>query len=508
MPRGGQWKDQLAAGLLARDQGAPERAGQALAAEVADPEVLVACCREARGQPPAGTDPADWEAAIDQALAAALEALLRPLEALARLDPLTGVGNRRALEEALPAIAAEAQRTGRCWGVLLVDLDGLKALNDRAGHPAGDRALVRLARALQEACRGGDGVFRLGGDEFVVLLARAQAPAPAALVARVRARGAPAFSWGAALSAPGRGVEAPWEVLERADQDLYRRRAARAQPARAQAVGAQAVGAQAVGSQPRGAGRRVGAAAVPAAASSLLGELVPALLVRDGQRAGSTQPRRPSQSARRAVVRSAAVLVILVGAGLAVALGRLAGPGPPSRGHSLRLHATLGPPGALPLGPPSRAGPAGAPIPAGQSGASLGRSAGVGPSPPVPAAPTSSPAGPPASGLLAVATSPSSGRSPAGASPPPPGAAGPAAPGAGSRSSQTGETSQSPGPAGGPVGQLVRSLVQVVAAVPVLGPVVAPLVGGVLGVSAAGSPAKGDSTPGTPVLGGLLRLGP
>ena len=90
--------------------------------------------------------------------------------ALARIDPLTQVLNRRALfEDATPAWRT-ADRGDRPISVIMVDLDYFKMINDRHGHEVGDRALVAVARALTEGRRAGDLLARWGGEEFVLVL--------------------------------------------------------------------------------------------------------------------------------------------------------------------------------------------------------------------------------------------------------------------------------------------------------------------------------------------------
>jgi diguanylate cyclase (GGDEF)-like protein/PAS domain S-box-containing protein len=85
-------------------------------------------------------------------------------------DPLTGLANRRALERTLEAALARAVASERSVGVLMLDLDGFKAVNDRHGHAAGDEVLREVARRLRRSVRERDLVARLGGDEFVVVL--------------------------------------------------------------------------------------------------------------------------------------------------------------------------------------------------------------------------------------------------------------------------------------------------------------------------------------------------
>ena len=142
-----------------------------------------------------------WEQAVDQAraerddptllllvqarLAASLDVVLRHaldafvaesqavLRSRATHDPLTGLLNRAAFEEALHR---EVAGRGDRPALLLLDLDGFKAVNDTLGHLAGDDVLVAVARVLQAGVRASDAVGRLGGDEFAVLLPATTAP--------------------------------------------------------------------------------------------------------------------------------------------------------------------------------------------------------------------------------------------------------------------------------------------------------------------------------------------
>jgi diguanylate cyclase (GGDEF)-like protein len=102
-------------------------------------------------------------------------------------DALTGLANRRALERTLEAAIARAQARARSVAVLMLDLDGFKAVNDRHGHAAGDEALREVARRLRRCVRERDLVARLGGDEFVLVLADLGADAVVHTVERVRA---------------------------------------------------------------------------------------------------------------------------------------------------------------------------------------------------------------------------------------------------------------------------------------------------------------------------------
>ena len=92
------------------------------------------------------------------------------LETIARLDALTGLGNRLRLNEDLAQTAARIERSGGTVGLLLMDLDRFKRLNDTLGHLAGDAALRGVADVLRKTSRLGDGLYRYGGEEFLVVL--------------------------------------------------------------------------------------------------------------------------------------------------------------------------------------------------------------------------------------------------------------------------------------------------------------------------------------------------
>jgi diguanylate cyclase len=101
------------------------------------------------------------------------------LQRLALHDPLTGLANRAALDTELAA----AVHAGTGAGLLLIDLDGFKPINDVYGHAAGDLVLTEFSRLLRDTVRAGDTVARIGGDEFVVLLADIAGPEDAVVVA-------------------------------------------------------------------------------------------------------------------------------------------------------------------------------------------------------------------------------------------------------------------------------------------------------------------------------------
>jgi diguanylate cyclase (GGDEF)-like protein len=91
------------------------------------------------------------------------------LHDIASVDALTGLKNRRILAERLDEEFLRARRYGGALSVLLIDLDGLKAVNDEHGHRAGDLALCRAAGAIRSGSRASDVAGRWGGDEFVLL---------------------------------------------------------------------------------------------------------------------------------------------------------------------------------------------------------------------------------------------------------------------------------------------------------------------------------------------------
>lgn len=97
-------------------------------------------------------------------------ALVHMLRLEARTDPLTGLANRRAFNDLLELEFAQYERHGDPLALLAIDIDHFKSLNDRAGHPAGDKALTALAGVLTGQVRRGDVVARTGGEEFAILL--------------------------------------------------------------------------------------------------------------------------------------------------------------------------------------------------------------------------------------------------------------------------------------------------------------------------------------------------
>jgi diguanylate cyclase (GGDEF)-like protein len=157
---------------------------------------------------------------------AKVESLASEVYKLAALDQLTGLYNRRSGEQRLSQEMSRAQRHGRPLTVLLMDLDGLKLVNDKHGHAAGDTLLKGFADRLQRAIRGSDLAVRLGGDEFMALLPECRAEEVRHVLARIEGlefefndeKVSLHFSRGWTDYKAG---ETPQELLDRADQELY-----------------------------------------------------------------------------------------------------------------------------------------------------------------------------------------------------------------------------------------------------------------------------------------------
>jgi diguanylate cyclase (GGDEF)-like protein/PAS domain S-box-containing protein len=153
---------------------------------------------------------------------------------LASHDPLTLLLNRRSLLAELDTALAEARRTGLAVGVVYLDVNGFKEVNDQLGHAAGDRILVEIGHRLRRGFRPWDRVARIGGDEFVVLCGRVTmaeevdelAQRAQHLVNRAAAdRGGP--PWGVSVgTACSSGNDDPGSLLSRADRAMYRNKAA------------------------------------------------------------------------------------------------------------------------------------------------------------------------------------------------------------------------------------------------------------------------------------------
>jgi len=171
---------------------------------------------------------AELEETIDKLQTALIEAetLRRELREQAIRDPLTGLFNRRFLEESMNREAARAHRGNSSFGVIMLDLDKFKLLNDTRGHEAGDEVLRGVARLLVENVRAGDVACRFGGDEFIVLMPEASLDAvqrkAQQLNLQLKAQGVEC-SMGVATY-PDHGSSAR-ELLKSADEALYRAKA-------------------------------------------------------------------------------------------------------------------------------------------------------------------------------------------------------------------------------------------------------------------------------------------
>jgi diguanylate cyclase (GGDEF)-like protein/PAS domain S-box-containing protein len=153
-------------------------------------------------------------------------------------DSLTGLGNHRQLFEVLQAEICRTKRTEREFALLLLDLDGLKAINDQFGHPAGNRALCRLAQILADCCRSIDTATRQGGDEFALVLPETGAAA-ATLVARricellAKDTEEPPLSVSVGVASYPKDAENVGTLLYAADRSLYAMKDQRSKAARA-----------------------------------------------------------------------------------------------------------------------------------------------------------------------------------------------------------------------------------------------------------------------------------
>jgi diguanylate cyclase (GGDEF)-like protein len=139
-------------------------------------------------------------------------------------DPLTSLYDRRSFDRLLEMAIARSNRYGWPFTLVIIDLDGLKTLNDEQGHPAGDDALRTLAERFRRVLRAGDSAARIGGDEFAMILPNTESELVPSLLERVRSapgfdRPCPDFSYGVA-QCPKEADEFD-SLVRLADERLY-----------------------------------------------------------------------------------------------------------------------------------------------------------------------------------------------------------------------------------------------------------------------------------------------
>ncbi|MGC1482185.1 MAG: diguanylate cyclase [Candidatus Acidiferrum sp.] len=153
-------------------------------------------------------------------------------------DSLTGLGNHRRLFEVLQAEIGRSNRTTREFSLVLLDLDGLKEINDQYGHVAGDRALCRLAQILRDCCRSIDTAARHGGDEFALVLPETGFAAATLVAQRIcellaNETEVPALSVSMGIASHPKEAETIGTLLYAADRALYAMKDKRPRAARA-----------------------------------------------------------------------------------------------------------------------------------------------------------------------------------------------------------------------------------------------------------------------------------
>ena len=165
---------------------------------------------------------------------AELEELNKELSAISLRDPLTGLGNRLALDEDLVQLEARVMRYGHRYCIALLDVDHFKSYNDAYGHQAGDQALRIVAAQFKEEARRGDAVYRYGGEEFLCIFPEQSLATTSVAVQRIRSSlqalaiphadnplGVLTLSAGLAVLDAER-TQSAGQVLKEADDALYR----------------------------------------------------------------------------------------------------------------------------------------------------------------------------------------------------------------------------------------------------------------------------------------------
>ena len=157
------------------------------------------------------------------------------LTRMARRDPMTGLLNRGVFDTDLEVYARSAERYGDTTGLVLIDLDGFKTVNDIGGHEVGDRLLVEVARAIRSRVRLSDHAYRVGGDEFALLVPHGTQASMAPLAESLReaiadvvvADGHMSYTVGASVGVSTIEQGATTRAMGEADAALYRDKAAR-----------------------------------------------------------------------------------------------------------------------------------------------------------------------------------------------------------------------------------------------------------------------------------------
>jgi diguanylate cyclase (GGDEF)-like protein len=159
--------------------------------------------------------------------------LFEQVRHLAVSDPLTGLANYRRLLDVLESETERTNRSGRPFAILLLDLDGLKKINDSHGHLVGSRAICRVADVLRNHCRAIDTAARYGGDEFALVLPESEEQEAERVANRIRAVMAndsekPQISTSIGISVYRGEQERVEKLLSEADERLYEEKARRA----------------------------------------------------------------------------------------------------------------------------------------------------------------------------------------------------------------------------------------------------------------------------------------